>query len=132
MKKFITLIIVSLMLLPAIGKEYEMRVDSVAGRDGRVVRRYRYNFKDEATYRAPKESAQTEQTPRYVSPRYHGRDYGYGRDYGRNGRLSVFPYYPGLNYGRYNTMPYYYADWQRRQNDAESQRMRNYRERSRR
>jgi hypothetical protein len=104
MKKFITLLAIGMLLLPAIGEGYQRRVDSVRGRNGRVVRRYRYNFRNEARYRAPNRSSQSYGTQRDGASRY--RRGGYGPNYYRN----YHPDYPGLDFGRYDMMPYYHAD----------------------
>jgi hypothetical protein len=109
MKMFITLLTVSFLLFSVIAQGLERRVDSVRSRNGRSVQRHRFYFNDAPRHRATRQPGRTYGTRRYEPPRYESGRRG-GGGYGPNYYPNYSPDYPGLDFSRYNMMPYYNAD----------------------
>lgn len=106
MKKFIILLTVSLMLLTVISEGYTLTTRRYRDSNGRAVRHYSFRFK-EREYSQPPQNLEPYQ---YSAPRreqtYRPRGGGNGPNYYRN----YHPDYPGLDFSRYDMMPYYHRD----------------------
>ena len=86
MKRFIWLMIVGVFVFASVGAGYQRREDRIRGRDGRMVRRYRFDFND-----------RTRSNPYRANP-YRGCSPYLGYEQYR---------YPGVDLHRYDMMPYY-------------------------